>query len=810
LTKKWCILIVLLCAAFVSAAQTGELRGVVTYLGTGKPVSGAYVSITALRLQTQTNEQGLYILENVPYGKHVADIYFENMQHMLQHVEIKHPLQTLNAELVQINQTLQEVKVISIQEVTNGYARLKGVDGFGIYEAKKTELIVLKDLNANMATNNARQVFGKIPGLNIWESDAAGLQLGIGGRGLSPNRTSNFNTRQNGYDISADALGYPETYYTPPMEALERIEIVRGAASLQYGTQFGGMLNFVFKKGSKEKPIEVVSRQSLGAFGFFGTFNSVGGTVANGKVNYYTFYSHKQGDGWRPNSQFGIHTAYASVTYDITKKLELNIDYTFMHYNAQQPGGLTDFQFENDPRQSLRARNWFMIDWNLFALTANYKFNEHTKINVRNFGLLSQRSSLGNLERINVVDFGGNRTLIKGDFANMGNETRLLHQYKLIGKLSTLLVGSRAYLGNTRSRQGDGNSGQKADYIFLTPHNLEGSDYRFLNVNYAAFAENILRLNEKWSITPGVRYEYIKTAAEGYYKILTRDFAGNVVADTNIASSQKNGRAFVFGGIGISFKALKNFELYGNISQNYRAVNFNDLRIVNPNAVVDANMRDERGYSADLGFRGGYKKYLQTDVTFFLLSYNDRIGNVLRADRAPLFQDYRFRTNVADSRNTGVECFTEIDVWQIATCGRSKHNFIVFNNIAYVDARYIRVKEKAIQNKKVEMAPEWMVRSGITYRYQKFSTTLQSNYVSEHFTDATNAVRVAGAVNGIIPLYHVMDWSMAYSYNRYIIEANCNNLLNTMYFTRRADAYPGPGIIPSDGRSFFITIGIRI
>jgi Fe(3+) dicitrate transport protein len=51
------------------------------------------------------------------------------------------------------------------------------------------------------------------------------LQLSIGGRGLDPNRTSNFNTRQNGYDISADVLGYPESYYATPTEALEEIQL---------------------------------------------------------------------------------------------------------------------------------------------------------------------------------------------------------------------------------------------------------------------------------------------------------------------------------------------------------------------------------------------------------------------------------------------------------------------------------------------------------------------------------------------------------------------------------------------------------
>ena len=102
--------------------------------------------------------------------------------------------------------------------------------------------------------------------LNVWESDGAGIQLGIGARGLSPNRTSNFNTRQNGYDISADALGYPESYYTPLADGLEKIEIIRGAAALQFGTQFGGVINFIMKSpyASEEKPIRLLSKNTLG------------------------------------------------------------------------------------------------------------------------------------------------------------------------------------------------------------------------------------------------------------------------------------------------------------------------------------------------------------------------------------------------------------------------------------------------------------------------------------------------------------------------------------------------------------------
>src|SRR5690606_33655071 len=101
---------------------------------------------------------------------------------------------------------LNEVEITEKQ--TSNFGHLNQVDGMKITAGKKSEVINVKTLNVNKATNNTRQVFAKVGGLNIFENDGSGLQLSIGGRGLDPNRTSNFNTRQNGYDISADVLGY--------------------------------------------------------------------------------------------------------------------------------------------------------------------------------------------------------------------------------------------------------------------------------------------------------------------------------------------------------------------------------------------------------------------------------------------------------------------------------------------------------------------------------------------------------------------------------------------------------------------------
>ncbi len=707
---------------------------------------------------------------------------------------------------------LNQVEVKADKSNDFGRNTLKGVDGFGIYEGKKTEIIELSKITANLATNNARQVFAKIPGLNIWESDGAGMQLGIGARGLNPNRTANFNTRQNGYDIAADALGYPESYYTPPIEALERIEIVRGAASLQYGTQFGGMLNFVFKQPDTGKVFSFHTRQTVGSFGFFGSFNLAKFSSKDNRFAGVAMYQRRQGNGWRPNSKFEVNTFYTDLHYHLSSNLTVDFEYTHLNYIAQQAGGLTDAQFAADPRQSVRARNWFAVHWNMPAVGLEYAFSGKTKLKVRGFGLVSDRQALGNLERINVADLGGKRNLIVGDFKNYGAEARLLHEFfSKNGQKQTLLVGARWYDGNTQARQGDGTEGSDANFRFVRPDYLENSDYKFNNKNAAVFAEQIFKINQKFSLTPGIRYEHITTQAAGYYRQTVRNFAGQIVADTAINESKERPRNLILLGIGASWRPTNALETYLNISQNYRAINFTDLRISNPSAAVDPNIQDESGFTADLGVRGNWRNRLNYDVSAFYIGYKNRIGQVLKADRAPLFQDYRYRTNVGNAFYTGIEAYVEADILNFNKKMKSPHALLLFVNSSIIYAKYGATDDASIRGKNVEMAPPLSIRSGLTYSFRQiFKTTFQFNRVQEHFTDATNARQATGAVNGVIPTYSVADLSASWNFWRtFSLDFSCNNVLNQMYFTRRAEAYPGPGIIPSDGRSFFVTFDAR-
>ncbi len=771
----------------------------------GMPVPDALVSIDSTAFETLTDNAGDFVFDTVPYGKWLLRVQAAFMKNVDKTVDLYAHEMRIDFAMEPDVLELPKYTVYDQQHRDLGVTRMRSLENFGIYAGKKNEVILPRELNMNAATNNARQLYAKIVGLNIWESDQAGLQLGIGGRGLNPNRTSNFNTRQNGYDISADALGYPESYYTPPAEALEQIEILRGAASLQYGTQFGGLLNFRFKQGNDDRKFSFLTRQSAGSWGFFNSFNSIGGTVAKGKLNYYGYYQYKRGDGYRPNAGFDYQNAYASITYQATDKLSVNVDITKMVYQAQQAGGLTDKLFSENPRQSVRSRNWFAVDWNLAAVTATYKFNQSTELNWRNFGLKASRKSLGNLERINVFDDGGNRTLITGDFLNFGSELRLIKRYAIGKTNQILLIGSRAYSGGSNALQGDGSNGSGPDFRFLNPNNVEGSDYDFNNLNYALFAENITYLTPKFTITPGIRMEYIGTFSDGYFKQRVFDAAGNLISEIRTQESDARRRTVFLAGLGLGYKMNPNIEFYGNFSQNYRAINFTDLRIVNPNFRVDPDIQDERGFTTDAGIRGNWKDFLNYDANIFMISYKNKIGQVLRADQPPLFIDYRYRGNISDARMLGAEAFAELLI-STFTNWKPGRKLSIFVNTSLICARYINSEDTSIQNKEVEMAPPFLFRTGLTYKTDRYSATLQGGYTAAHFTDATNAVLTSTAVEGIIPAYKVIDLSMAYRIQRFTLEANVNNLLNEAYFTRRAESYPGPGIIPSDGRGFYFTV----
>jgi len=789
----------------------------------GQPIPAAEAYLKEPGIQTEAGADGRFRFEALRPGSYTLVVFAFEYQVYEAPVEVR-ANRDLNVVLQPLGMELSEVVLSQQREQRFALQKLKKVEGTAIFAGKKSEVILVENLTGNLAANNPRQVYNQVVGLNIFDYGDAGLQLNIGGRGLDPNRTANFNVRQNGYDISADALGYPESYYTPPAEALEEIQVVRGAASLQYGPQFGGLVNFTFKKPNPEKKIEWVSRQTLGSFDFLSSFNSLSGTL--GKFSYYTYFNYKEGNGFRPNSDYSSRNFFAHFGYQLTDKTKITFEGTLLNYLAQQPGGLTDAQFEEDPTFSNRARNWFQVDWRLLSVRLDHRFSPSTDFSLYVAALDASRSALGfRTNRVSQPDDPEEpRELLVDDFQNISAEARLLKRYQIGDQDAVLLIGSKYYQTSNQQQQGPGTAAADPDFTFATeqyPNYERQSQFEFPNLNVALFGENIFNINDRLTLTPGFRFEYIRTESEGSYRNIVLDLAGNPLLNEEIEDNRVFERNFFLFGLGSTYQ-LGAAELYANLSQNYRSVTFNDIRVVNPSFQIDPNITDENGFTADLGIRGRLKDHLSYDLSAFGLYYDDRLGEILKnetrinaeGEEVETGRVVRFRGNIGTAIIYGLEGFADLDVARLLFPVNERIRLNYFLNLALTNSEYIRSEQNNVEGNKVEFIPEVNLKTGLRFGYGNLLGSLQYTYLSEQFTDATNAPRDPEdnqrGIEGAIPAYDIMDLSLSYSFGKFRLEAGINNLLNNSYFTRRATGYPGPGIIPAEPRTFYTTLQFKL
>ena len=682
------------------------------------------------------------------------------------------------------------------------YQQMPEIVGTNIYAGKKNALIVLENVQGNVVNNTMRQVLAKVPGIHIWESDPSGIQIGIATRGLSPNRSWEFNVRQNGYDIAADPFGYPEAYYNPPLQAVQRIEIVRGQGALQYGPQFGGLINYIIKNGAEiNKPIELETQQSFGSFGLRNSFTAIGGK--KGKINYYGFFDQRNGDGFRENSAFLTKSAFGTITYQINPKVSLSFELMQSKIRSQQPGGLTDQQILSNSKQSLRTRNWMDITWTTPALSLNYQINDVTRWNTKIYGTIGDRNSVGYLLPINIKDSinpvtlnYSNRLVNLDKYRNYGLESRIITNYQL-GKLNnTLSAGIRLYTGSTY-RLADGKGTTLSNYD-ISIEGLFPRDIKFTSNNIAGFIENIFRINNKLYLIPGIRFEWLEGSAAGRNGLIN----GNAIQLQNISRS----RSFMLSGIGAEFHLTQQTEFYTNISQAYRPIQFANLQAPPTTDIIDPNLKDANGFNFDFGYRGKIRNYLQFDMSVYYLLYNNRIGTIVNSN------NNRLVTNVGASKSKGFESYIEFNPIRAFT-NSDQLDCIFFASYAYNDAKYSSDhKDANTKGKRVENAPYEIIRGGISFGVKQLLLTLQMSKVSESYSDANNTTSPNANGNiGLIPAYAITDISGSYKFSKKInVKAGINNVFNAVYFTRRAGGYPGPGALPADGQNYFITVGVKL
>ncbi len=703
------------------------------------------------------------------------------------------------------------VKITALDSVTiRAFLRqaalhpLPDIQGTYIFSGRKTELIDMNQASADVTNKIGRQVFAKIPGIFVYDMDGSGNQINIAARGLDPHRGWEFNLRKDGIITNSDMYGYPASHYSMPLESIDHIELVRGTGALQYGAQFGGMLNYVSKRGDTTKPFSFESSNTAGSFNLLSTFNAIGGKL--GKLKYYAYISKKSRGGYRGNEHTDAEAENIALTYDVSSRLSVRAEWARSTYRYRIPGALNDAMFYTNPRQATRARNYFSPDIHIPSIVVYWKAAAKTTVQLTTSAVLGRRNSVMYDKPTNVADTinpvtlqYNNRQVDIDAFHSYTTELRVLQQYRL-GRQNSALVAGVQYMNNDlhRTQLGKGTTGSDYDLELVIPG--WGRDMHFKTQNIALFAENKFQLTGRLSATLGARAEIGQTDLSGII---------NYYPDNQVPVTIRHHYP-LFGG-SLSYKLNQRMELYSGAAQAYHPMLFKDLFPASLYEKVDPAIKDARGYNAEIGFRGSWL-FLRWDITAFLLQYRNRFGTLSLTDNTGSF--YTYRTNIGNSLTKGLEVFAEAGF----PLGE-KLALSIFTSTSFTHARYTSAIVKSgtinkdIRGNKVESAPDLITRNGVTLKMDRLSIAALFSYTAATYADALNTVQPAagtGAV-GLVPSYGLLDMNAGLRLSKMLeLKLSVSNICNRQYFSKRPSFYPGPGIWPSDGRNFSASVIIKL
>jgi len=692
---------------------------------------------------------------------------------------------------------------VTVQAKLSTVGRLADIDGTRINNGKKNEVLYVQSLDANITEKTPRQIFAKVPGVFVYDMDGAGNQVNISVRGLDPHRGWEFNIRKNSIITNSDMYGYPASHYSMPMEAVDHIEMVRGTGSLQYGAQFGGMLNYVTKQADTTRKIGFESINAAGSFGLVSTYNAISGRI--GKLDYYAYYSNRKSEGYRDNAKTTSNAQSLLLVYHVNSRLNLKAELGRSTYLYRIPGPLTDSMFYANPRQSSRSRNYFNPDIYVPSLTADWTINNNTLLSWTVSAVVGARNSVQFDKTADIKDSinaatmqYNNRQVDIDHFNSYTSELRLLHHYSLFGARHTVTTGVQV-ISNDLHRQQLGKGTTGSDFDLTVVDGIWGRDMHFKTKNIAAFIENSFSLTKKWTLNPGLRWE------KGH-----SDMSGTITYYDPGNLPNKINHDFVLLGLNTQYTFSKTINAYAGFSQAYRPVVFKDIIPATTYEVADKNLKDAKGYTLEAGFRGN-KGFLKWDIGVFHLRYDNRLGMTNQTN--PDGTTYLYRTNIGNSYTNGLEWFTE---YSIPTGQRSLLSF--FTSTAFMNARYKNAavrsgtKNQDVSGNKVESVPSVITRNGATFKFYGASISVLYSYTGDTFADALNTVKPSanGAV-GLVPGYGLLDINTSFKVSGNIsVRLNINNVTNKQYFTKRPTFYPGTAVWPSDGRSVSASIGVRL
>lgn len=673
--------------------------------------------------------------------------------------------------LPEVTVTGKKKKSYSTESVDDRLQKLREQHAGTVNTISPTELKRLK-------THNLGEVLARIPGLNYVDEDGRGLRPDIGLRGLAPRRSGFVLLLGEGVPVQPSIYSEAGAYYGVPAERVAGIEVIKGGASILYGpNSVGGVINYLYRPLS-ENPFEAVLDLRGGSNAEFMSNLFASGT--RGSTSYGAEYMRKQGDGFRDNSAYEINDMDLRLAHSFNANHEASARFQYYDEESETPGSLTPEQFSQDITQSNKPNDLFFGERIAGDIRTTHLFGERHKIEtlvyanyfrrdwyIQNFagptGIALANTNGQNLREFNVVGF----------------EPKYTFYYDLGGMTGhSLLVGGRVYHDTLDRIVATGPTPTSRERG--TGKVTEDRDFNTLAL--AVYAQNEFRLTDRFSITPGLRYEYIEQERE----------------DTLTGTRGTKLTDILLPGIGLKYTFAPQSVAYANVSRAFRPPTFSD--VFDPFTSASRDLDAGTAITYEVGFRANPYEWLLLDASLFRFDFEDQV--VISQNVAGNF----------DTRSQGAEGTVEIGLFGLLRHLASEnglpsvHELYLRSGFTAQDTEFLNGE---FVGNELPFAPEQMYTFGAVYEWRKqASVQLQAHWVDEQLADNANTVTPSkdGTI-GILPNYTVWDLNLNYDYKRLSLAAGIRNLFDEEYIAERNTFFRG--VVPGPDRTFYVGLTVK-
>ena len=649
----------------------------------------------------------------------------------------------------------------------------KEIEGTTIYSGKKISTTRMDKIPVT-STNNFRQALSQTPGLVSSDVGFEGYSS-LSYRGLGdPHETFNIHTLHNGLPLSADMYGYPANYFVPPFQSLEKIEFIRGGASLLYGPHAGGTLNYISRKPESSKPF-------AGRVGLIGaqknsinSYNEISGT--KGETSYLVNFNHRQTDGWRDqNDRQSIQYVSGHLRHNLHPLHSLTLDVNHYQADHQDPGGLA--KNCTGPSAPCFSQNRFATTLKYDDLEVNRQHValgwEHTpgpvkvqaKLYMSSLDRDSFRQTWASGSTFGTIPNGNDTNIQFQGFETKGIDLRVLRYWKMGEVEQALSVGYSGYFMESPYLEEVATGNPNATRGTLTRKLTRES-----NVN-SLFAENRFAAG-KWAITPGVRFENIRQKID---------------EKTGTRRQEDRTDNVPLLGLGVVYDLSEKTDLYFNASESYTPVAFATAVPLGTSEAISEDIKSAKVDSQEIGIRH-QSKSLVFDVSAFQIFYSNLFG----ADGSGSTRKF---INTGAGLHRGMDASVQWRLSQdVGIWNKGWGELDVYLNAMALSAEFVGGPQNG---KRPQYAPDYTFRTGLIYKPQeRDKIALMATVFDEHYGDDTNSA------NFEIPSYTVFDLTFEKGFKGFELVGGINNLLDKKYYAR----VRGTGIDPALPRNVYLGV----